>query len=214
MIKPAHALDWLTLVLLAYLVVLSLLNYHYPKRFSSFLRLPFSKGYFTEIQQEKSSPIWFTIFLDFIWIAGFGLFGYLFITSKETSPSNNDFALFVKTVLIALLTFTLQRFFHSLTGVIFEMKKPLHQFIQIKDGYLQWTSLLLVVLVVFYFYSPLTSHALIYIGIGALSGLYIIGILRASKLAINKNLNGLQLFFYLCVLEILPVLTILKIVIT
>ena len=214
MLKPDHATDWLTLVIVSYLLLLGILHYYFPKRFNAFIRLPVNNTYFTEMQQEKSSPVWFTLFLDALWITGLGLFIYLTVSFQKAAPAAADYILFVKIVLVALLMVTLQRFFHSLTGVLFDMKTSFHRFIQVKDGHLQWASVLLVLFVLLRVYSPLKSELIIYLGLAFLALIYIIGVVRASMMAVNKNLNGLQLFFYLCALEILPVITVVKMVVT
>ena len=154
----------------------------------------------------------FSIFIEAVLILGLGVFVYLIISNNGKSIAPDDYILFVRIILVAFLIVTVQRFFHSLTGVLFDMKGTFNRFVQVKDGHLQWAVLWLTVLSLIYIYSPLKYTGIIYLGLAFLAVLYIAGVTKASLLVANKNLNGLQLFFYLCALEILPVITLVKLV--
>jgi hypothetical protein len=209
--KIMHNTDWLTLVFVTSLALLAFLHFIFPKRFSAFLKIPVNASYLTEISQEKDQPFWYKFLLEAIMIMGVSSFIFLGITAhSNVAIQADDYVIFIKTVLVALLFITLQRFFHSLTGVLFEMKKPFAQFMQIKDGYVQWASILLLVFGIVSVYSPLTGNYVLILGAILLGLSYFTGIIRASLIVGNKNLNGLQLFFYFCALEILPVFILIK----
>lgn len=204
-----HSTDWLTVVLLGYALIFGLLHYFKPKYFNAFLRLPVSNAYFTVLQQQKGEMRWFVFAIEFLWIIALGVFTQ-HVYQSLNSTDGSQLALFSKISLIALLIITIQRFFHSLTGVLFDMKDPFSRFIEIKDGHLQWASVMLVIFVAIKVYSPIQSNLVIYLGFALLAIAYIFGVVKAALVTTNKNLSGLQLFLYLCTLEILPVLVVVK----
>lgn len=210
--RPQHFTDWITLVLACSFLILAILHYNFPKRFQAFLRIPASKTYFTDFEQEKSTSFWYVFLLEAAMILGLSLFIYLITIQGKEATSAHGPTVYIKIVLVALLFITLQRFFHSLTGVLFDMKKGFALFIEIKDSYIQWSTPILLVLSMLAVYSPLQNSGIIYVGISLLVVLYLAGIIRASLMVRSKNLNGLQLFFYLCALELLPVLVLVKLV--
>lgn len=207
-----HVTDWITIVLALAVLLLAILHYNFPKRFQAFIRIPLSRTYFTDFEQEKSQAIWYTLLLEVVMVLGVSLFIYLLIDSGHQGLSTDGEILYIKILLVSLLFIALQRFFHSLTGVLFDIKKGFDLFINIKDSYVQWATPILLALSALAVYSPIKNAILIYAGIVVLGVLYIAGIARASLMVRSKNLNGLQLFFYLCALELLPLLVLVKLV--
>jgi hypothetical protein len=208
--KLPHAIDWLTLITLLSFALVAFFKTLYAKRFVAFLKLPMNSSYFSEISQEKEHPFWFVVFTESILIIGITQFIFLLVALSGSGSQIVDYSLFLRILLIGLLFFTLQRFMHSLTGYLFETKKSFTQFMQIKDGHLQWAGLLLLVLNVLIVYSPIAYQVSIYIGVFLLVALYTLGVIRATIMVGTETLNPLQLFFYLCALEILPVLVLVK----
>jgi hypothetical protein len=209
--KLLHHTDWLTFVFITGIALIAFVHFVFYKRFMAFMRLPFNSSYLSDLGQEKDQPFWYKILLEGAMILGISSFIFLGITAhNEAVIQADDYVFFTKTLLIAFLFITLQRFFHSLTGVLFEMKKPFAQFMQIKDSYVQWASVFLLIIGIASVYSPLPRLYILIIGAILLSVSYFTGIIRASLIVGNKNLNGLQLFFYFCALEILPVFILLK----
>jgi len=207
-----HITDWITVVLCAAVLLLAILHYYFPKRFQAFIRIPLSRSYFTDFEQEKGQTVWYTLMLDTVMLLGISLFIYLITESGNQLLGAGGKILYIKIFLVALLFITLQRFFHSLTGVLFDMKKGFDLFVNIKESYIHWATPVLLAISALAVYSPIQKTGLIYFGIAVLGVLYVFGITRASLMVRSKNLNGLQLFFYLCALELLPVLVLVKLV--
>jgi hypothetical protein len=208
--KLPHLVDWLTIVSLIGLFLIAFFKVRYARRFYAFLRIPLNASYFTEINQEKEHPFWFVVFTESILVLGISQFIFLLVSMDKAQNMAFDFWLFLRILLIGMLFITLQRFIHSLTGYLFEVKKVFTQFMHIKDGHLQWAALLLIAINVFIIYSPIRPQAMAYAGLVLLAAAYILGVVRAALIVGNKTLNPLQLFLYLCALEILPVFVLIK----
>jgi hypothetical protein len=81
---------------------------------------------------------------------------------------------------------------------------------QVKDGHLQWAALILLAVNILIIYSPISPAPFIYFGVILLAFLYALGVVRAAVIVGTQALNPLQLFLYLCALEILPVFVLVK----
>lgn len=208
--KLPHAIDWLTLVAVLSFALVAFFKTSYTKRFQAFLKLPFNSSYFSEISQEKEHPFWFVLFTESILVIGITQFIFLLVSTTSKEGSLHDYSLFLRILLIGLLFFTFQRFLHSLTGYLFDTRKSFTQFMQVKDGHLQWAALMLMAVNTLLIYSPINSEAMIYTGILMLALLYTMGVIRATLIVGTQALNSLQLFLYLCALEILPVFVLVK----
>lgn len=202
--------DWLTLVAVLSFALVAFFKTSYSKRFKAFLKLPLNSSYFSEISQEKEHPFWFVVFTESILVIGITQFIFLLVSNANPNDSIFDYSLFLRILLIGLLFFTLQRFMHSLTGYLFETKKSFTQFMQVKDGHLQWAALILLAVNALIIYSPINTVVMIYFGLIVLVSLYTLGVVRATLIVGTQALNPLQLFLYLCALEILPVFVLIK----
>ncbi len=212
MLKVTHATDWISIIILIDILLIALLRHYFPKRFMAFIKVPFNATYFTEFAQEKEQPFWFGIILESVMLLSTSLFiyGALYLFNNNL-PSANQYMVFIKILLIAAVIVAAQRFFHSLTGLLFNMKKTLTMWMHIKDAYLRWASIILLIVTGIGIYSSLTINYSVIIGAIVLSVFYISGVIRGSLLLAGDNtLNALHIFFYLCTLEILPVIALVK----
>lgn len=208
--KLPHVTDWLTVIALLSLALVAFFRSLYAKRFRAFLKLPLNSNYFSELSQEKEHPFWFIVFTESVLIIGITQFFFLLITTNRAQAFSYDPSLFFRILLLGLLFFTLQRFMHSLTGYLFNMRKSFTAFMQIKDGHLQWAAMILFAVNTMIIYGPFNPSVIVVFGIVLLSVLYVTGFVKASLIVGTQTLNPLQLFVYLCALEILPVFVLIK----
>ena len=210
--KAIHVTDWIAFIILIDVAFIALLRHYFPKRFLAFVKVPFNPSYFTEFAQEKEQPFWFELILEIVMLLSISLFIYTLTYFGGSHEINaKDYLVFIKIFLASVLFITLQRFFHSLTGQLFNMHKNLTMLIHVKDGYMRWASLLLILIVLFTVFASTKTNALLIIGLVLVVLVYFMGVIRGSSLlAGNKTLNGMHIFFYLCTLEILPVVALVK----
>jgi hypothetical protein len=213
--KVTHATDWITAIILLDLLLIGFLKHFYPQRFHSFLRVPFRSNYFNEFGQEKEQPIWFNLILETIMVLSTTLFIYALVhLGVNRNISNEDYRIFIKIMLVTILFISLQRFFHSLTGVLFGMKKSLTMLMDIKDAYLRWAAPILVFILALIIYSPIPDKGLLITGLAIIGAVYALGVFRGFNMLSGANtLNGIHIIFYLCTLEILPILVLVKMMI-
>jgi hypothetical protein len=210
--KAIHVTDWIALIILIDITFIAFLRHYFPKRFIAFIKIPFNTSYFTEFAQEKEQPFWFELISEIIMLISISLFIYALIyIGGDKTVHSNDYLIFIKIFLASVLFVTIQRFFHSLTGQLFNMQKNLTMLMHVKDGYLRWAAPLLIIIISLSVFINYPITMLLYIGVGILALVYVIGIIRGSTLlAGNKTLSGMHIFFYLCTLEILPVVALVK----
>lgn len=208
--KAIHVTDWITVILLADVSLIAILRYFFPGRFVAFIRVPFRGTYFTEFAQEKEQPFWFNLILETVMVISISLFIYTFVFIGRGIVAD-DYLIFLRIFLVTLLFLTLQRFFHSLTAVLFKMKKSLNQLMAVKDAYLRWLAPLLTLLTALAVFAPLQPTVLLIVGIISLLTMYTLGVVRGSAFLAGANtLSMVHIIFYLCTLEIIPVLVLVK----
>jgi len=212
--KIIHVTDWIAFIILLDVAMIALLRHYFPKRFIAFMKVPFNPSYFTEFAQEKEQPFWFELILEGVMLISISLFIYTLIyLGGDKFIHANDYVIFVKIFLASVLFVTIQRFFHSVTGQLFNMHKSLNMLMHVKDGYMRWAALFLILIVLVTVFTNIQSNMLLIVGLFLLAAVYIIGVLRASTLLVgNKTLNNMHIFFYLCTLEILPVVALVKMI--
>jgi len=214
MIEAPHiaASDWPTAILLLIVTLFAFLRYYEGARFVDFVQLPVRSNYFNELVEQKDSHVRFHFLLETIMLLVLSLFlQSLLYASSADEMRMLDFRAFIKIFFIAFLFISVQRFLHSLTGVLFDLKKNLSQLIAIKDAYIKWGTMILTVLLALAAYTQ-TNHLIIsIIGVVILGVLYIWGVFKGSTLlAGTTQLKGYHIIFYLCTLEILPILVLIK----
>lgn len=214
MLKSVHATDWITYLLFADLALIGILRHYFPSRFIAFFRVPVNASYFTEFAQEKEQPFWFNIILETVMIVSVSLFVYaVLISYRGESITVTDYTLLIRIALIVLLFLSIQRLFHSATGYLFNMPKSLNLWMRVKDTYLRWSALGLTILVAIRVFTNLNSSIPSIIGLSLLGLAYVIGVIKGSSLLTgNKTLSGSHIILYLCTLEILPLIVMLKLV--
>ena len=212
MFKAAHVTDWLGFLLLTDILLIGILRHYFPKRFMAFFRVPVNNAYFTEFAQEKEQPFWFNLILESVMILSVSLFVYAVLVAFNNHPiASHDYTLLTRIGLIVLLFLSLQRLFHSATGYLFNMPKNLNIWMRVKDTYLRWSALGLTILVGIAVFTKVNATIPAVLGLGLLTLAYIAGVVRGSTLLSgNKTLNGSHIILYLCTLEILPVVVLVK----
>jgi hypothetical protein len=214
MLKATHITDWIAIIILLDVALIAFLRHFFPRRFIAFLKIPFNATYFTEFAHEKEQPFWFELILEAVMLISVSLFIYTLIyLGGEKSLNANDYVIFTKIFLASILFVTVQRFFHSVTGQLFNMHKNLSMLMHVKDGYMRWAALFLIAIVLLTVFTGIQTNLLLIVGLILLLAVYVIGVARGSTLlAGNKTLSSMHIFFYLCTLEILPVVALVKMI--
>lgn len=207
--KIMVSLDWMTLVLFAGLVVLTLGKFLYYAKFVNFMILPFNDKYILLYNKKGQLFNWFHSLLTlFQWI-NLSLFIFLALETfgyiDTASQPSTYFLILGGVALFELAKFGLQHF----TGFVFNMQDLISGLIFSKTSYLNYSSILVFMANVLLIYVLRDSKPIVY---GTIFLICLIIFISAIKLLKNyqKALFPYFVYFilYLCALEIAPLVLI------
>ncbi len=93
------------------------------------------------------------------------------------------------------------------------MPKSLTIWMHVKDTYLRWASLFIILCSALFMFANTPSIIPVIVGLSLLTLAYVLGVFKGSTLLTgNKTLNGSHIILYLCTLEIVPVIVVVKLV--
>jgi hypothetical protein len=204
--------DWITIVFLLTLTIITVLKYQFSDRFTKLFSLSYSDKYYTDY--VKTNPLILNKFhLLFFIVIFFNISMLIFFSLQVLEPSffSNSFYSFAQILSIVILYIVLRQFIGFILGEIFELHDQQKQLTFLKISNLSLLSLLLFPLLLFLNYSVGPYHkTVITIGFFLAVILFLIHyykLLKKDKFNFN---NLFYLFLYLCALEIAPFIVIYK----
>jgi len=204
--------DWITIIFILVLVVITILKYNYSERFSKLFSLTYSDKYYTDF--IKTNPLILNKFhFLFSIVIFFNISMLIFFSFQVIEPSffNNSLYSFTQIFTVVALYIILRYVFGFLLAEIFDLYDQQKQLTFLKFSNLSLLSLLLFPLLVFLNYSVgKYHHVTITIGIILVLILFFIHYYKLLKKD-KFNFNSLfYLLLYLCDLEIAPLIVIYK----
>jgi len=195
------------------LVVFAILKNAFSKQLSAIVQSFFSNRILNNINKEDnlfSSWPFLLLFIQFGFILG--MFFFLVAQYYNMYQAQDGFKFFFSISLIIIVFYALKLILLRFLGFLFNMQKPVGEYISIL--YLSYfnASLLFIPLVVAFALSPL-KYGAIYIGIAVLLLVVIFAfqLLRAGVTILSNNkFSKMHLFLYFCALEICPILILIK----
>ncbi|WP_316735071.1 DUF4271 domain-containing protein [Pedobacter aquatilis] len=195
------------------LVVFAILKNAFAKQLSAIVQSFFSNRILNNINKEDnlfSSWPFLLLFIQFGFILG--MFFFLVAQYYNMYQAQDGFKFFFSISLIIIVFYALKLVLLRFLGFLFNMQKPVGEYISIL--YLSYfnASLLFIPLVVAFALSPL-KYGAIYIGIAILLLVVIFAfqLLRAGVTILSNNkFSRMHLFLYFCALEICPILILIK----
>jgi len=199
--RSIESQDWVTLLLVGCFILLAIVSVIYKKRFEDFIKLPISNNYF--IGKGKSDEIKhpFNMALFSIQLISISLFIYLFFSEEAKTNSS----LFLQ-ILIGVSIFILVKLIvEKMMGTIFSMEGFINQFIFQKFTYRNFTSLLIFVANLFFYFTfkPNLITLLVFTSVLVLFNLLIIFYSLKNYRTLLFS-NFFYFLLYLCTLEISP----------
>ena len=204
---------WILGVLGFLLILFAILKNAFGKQFSAVVQSFYSNRALSNLNKEDNLVTSWSFLLLFIQF-GFtiGMFFYLLSQHNNTSSVNSGFGFFVTISVAVIVLYLLKILVLRFLGFVFNIQKPLHQYISIL--YLSYfnASLLFFPVVIAFALSPIQySFIYAYFGLIALVFIFILQFVRASVNILSQyRFPKLYLFLYLCTLEICPILILIK----
>jgi hypothetical protein len=206
--------DIWVLAFIAFLLVLfAVLKQIFSKQLNTIVLSFFSNRVLGNLNKEDNlftSWPFLVLFVQF----GFtiGMFFYLVAQYQQFSIAKNGFQFFLTASALIIVLYALKIVLLRLLGFIFNIQKPVSEYISIL--YLSYfnTALLFIPLVIAFALSPL-KYGSFYIAIAIilLIIIFVFQFIRASiNILSNYRFSKVYLFLYFCTLEICPILILIK----
>ena len=224
-LKPAHQTPiektdffpgWITVLLLACVLIIVYLRASYPKRFTEFFRAVLDMRFASQlVREEKVLSQRVSVFLTVVFL--FSSSSFLFLVSNYFNIqlfSGEGFLVFGKIALAIFLLFTFRILVSELTGFVFNAQNEFsfynfHVFLFNKALGLA----LLPLLICLIYATAFPQAVFIYTGIILFAISYVARLFRGLNIGLAKQgFNKFYLFFYFCTLEILPAAVLAKII--
>ncbi len=195
------------------LVVFAVLKTAFSKQLSAIVESFFSNRILNHINKEDnlfSSWPFLLLFIQFGFILG--MFFFLVAQYYDMYQAKDGFKFFFSISITIIVFYALKLIILRFLGYLFNMQKPVGEYISIL--YLSYfnASLLFIPLVVAFALSPL-KYGPVYISIAylLLGLIFAFQLLRAGVTILSNNkFSVMHLFLYFCALEICPILILIK----
>lgn len=210
-----HHHNWISLLLLAMLLMLGILRVFYQKKLNLFLSSAISKRFSNQVFREENALTQGTsVVLTFIFFTAISLFFYL---SSDFLPMNfGDMPEFQKYLLIlasCLGFYFLKLLLHKVCGLIFKAYKETDEYIFNQFIVIQVSGLLLVIWCILMSYcKDIDRQYLVFAGFSTLLLGYFVRMIKSLGISNIGSYSAIYIFLYLCSLEILPLIIIIKLI--
>ena len=210
--KISATSDWVTLIFLAVLVMIAIIQFNFAERFSKLFSLIYSEKYYTDF--IKTRPLifnWFHVIFFFVIIFNISLAIYFALNAFSSFQFEAQFNAYIQILGMTLAYFILRYSMGILLGNIFELEESQKYFTFLKLSNLALISILIFPLLILLNYSVGYFHKFL-ITFGIVASLAI-ALFRYFVLMKNEKLdfnNLFYLFLYLCALELAPFIVIYK----
>ncbi len=204
---------WILAVIGSLLLIFSILKNAFGKQLSAVVQSFYSNRALANLNKEDNLVTSWSFLLLFVQF-GFviGLFFYLVAQYNMVAAVQGGFVFYVSISVGVVIFFLLKVLVLRFIGFVFDIRKPVHQYISIL--YLSYfnASLLFFPLVIAFALSP-AKYGSTYVFLGILVSIvtFFFQFIRASVNVIsNYSFSKLYLMLYLCTLEICPLLILFK----
>jgi hypothetical protein len=204
---------WVLAFMLGMLIIFAILRISFSKQLTTIIHAFYSNRVLNNLNKEdnlfSSWPFLF-LFIQFGFIIGMYL--YLVAQYYQVSYGGGGFQFFVTISVCIVILYALKIMLLRALGHLFNLQKPVHEYISIL--YLSYfnLSLLFIPLVIAFALTPL-RYGLYFIAISSIIVvlIFVFQIVRACYIILSNNrLSKVYLFLYFCALEICPILILIK----
>lgn len=204
---------WILAVIALLLVAFASLRYAFAKQLTAIVQSFFSNRILGNLNKEDNLFTSWPFLLLFVQF-GFtiGMFFYLAAQYQGLNYVANGFQFFVTISIVVIVLYVLKILLLRLLGYVFNIQKPVNEYVSIL--YLSYfnASLLFIPLVIAFALSPLKYGAYyIAIAIILLVVVFVFQFIRAGvNILSHYRFSKMYLFLYFCTLEICPILILIK----
>ncbi len=210
--RIAFSKDWITIVLMLVLALITIVKFVYSERFSKLFSLLYSEKYYSDYLKNK--PLVFNKFhllLFLVIIINVSLLVFFSFKTFNSSNISNDFTFFIQVLILVILYIFIRYFIGYFLGVIFEIYENQKYVTFLKISNLSFISILTFPLLVLINFSSISLHK--FLLVFSIIIVLILSFIRYYTILKNERIkfnNLFYLFLYLCALEIAPFIVIYK----
>ena len=206
--------DWFTALFLGSVVVFSTVRHSFDKYLYNLFQSLISYNTSARMFQERNISVMKAAFkLDIISYTILGLFLFQVLQYLSIIHTVSTFLLFLASLAGVTVFMLGKKLLYFTTGWITEKQSETSEFLYNFNNYLRVTGLVMLPIVAINAWSPdIPQHLAIAAGLTFVSILYLLLLWRGAIIFLKKQFSIFYLFLYLCTLEILPLLMVLRII--
>ena len=213
--KVGEQQNWVFVTILTSLFLVGILRVFYQKKFSLFVNAIISKRFSNQIIREENALTQSTsVVLTAVFFISITMFFYLVTQHFHQSFFGYvGFQKFSMILLSCICFYFLKLLTNKASGYIFKVNKETDEYIFNQFIVLQILGLLLIICCIILRYSvDINKEFVIYFGFGTLMIGFIIRMIKSFGIANMNSYSPVYIFLYLCTLEILPLIIIVKLI--
>lgn len=197
--------DWITIVLVACLVLVAVAKVIYESRFVDFAELLVNEKYLLKSNKDIRFENPFNLILFTVQFFSISLFIYIIFRELGVETDASSFLLYVRIVLAYVVFVSLKFFIERMLGVLFNGEQELNTYQFSKLSYRSYFALVLLPVNAVFIYALKPGYITICIIVGIFLIFNIISLFNTYRRYENMIYNNLFYFIlYLCALEIAP----------
>lgn len=211
-VRPFHD-DWIVIVILISAFLYLVFRAVSKRLFSDVTRFFLFRGIGDKASRDLGALFhWESTIINFVSFINLALFAYCISFYYEFIPSNiSGFLFWFISLVIIILAVTIRHIICFLTGSLSEESNVFSEYIITIYLSYRFMAFVVFILVILLAYTNLFPVKVIFIaGLLSISILYLLRIIRLFLIFMKRNISILYLILYLCALEFLPVVIIVK----
>jgi len=214
MLREIISNEWFTILIVFSISILAFAKYTFSNRFNDYLWVVGNSKYLKIYAREQKFIDQFDSLLFINLIISLSIFSFIGYNTL-VEPSNFDLAIFFKVFIGIGALILIKILIERLIGSLFDIDELIDSYIFQKTNYKNYVGLILLPINVVLIFALEPSTNLIYIVLGLITLVNIIGFITSFKTHQKTILNNFFYFIlYLCALEIAPYIILYKLFIT
>jgi hypothetical protein len=206
--------DWFTIILFLGLVLFASVRHSFGHYTGNLFQSLFNYSTASRMYRERNvslgqGEVRLEVFSYFI----FGLFFYQLSYFYNLNLPFTGFLKYLLSLMLVLAFFLIKKLLYLVAGYMVEKMTETGEFLYNFSNHIRILGILALPIVALIAWAPFpTPYPLFFTGLTIVSLLYLILMWRGLKIFLKKQFSIFYLFLYLCTLEILPLLLVLKLV--
>jgi len=213
-LRKVFIASWQIIILFVAILFVGVAKAFNTNRFKQISKSFFSYQIASEIiREEKAINHRVNLLLSSVYLLITGLFVYqLFLILAKTNSINMGFVFYLKILTFLIAIYSVKYLFSYVLAFIFKQQTLFFEYSFNLSLFNNLLGLMLIPAVFLLYFTRISSSFLInYIAIPIFIFVFTLRILRLLKIATSKNISYLYIFLYICTLEILPLVVMIKI---